>query len=224
MMKFLTLTNSGGIDLCRNMLKSAELVGIDPDDFVIACLDKRAYEQLMPYSGAFLYRENENNNLTEFQDWSDDPSSGFQKIVRNKWKLIRDTHDLYKDLCWVDTDIVFKNNVLPYIENSDYIIFQSDLPTQLICSGFMVFNSTNACQLMINECVDNLDEDDQNLINRIALKFLSSVIFFNQDLFPNGHIYYKEERKQSAVIVHNNHMIGIEEKIKRFKEEKLWFI
>jgi hypothetical protein len=30
--------------------------------------------------------------------------------------------------------------------------------------------------------------------------------------------------KDKAYIVHNNHMVGIETKIKKFKEENLWFI
>jgi hypothetical protein len=43
-------------------------------------------------------------------------------------------------------------------------------------------------------------------------------------LFPNGHVYYNEGKKENAVIVHNNWMVGVEEKTKRFKEENLWFL
>ena len=38
------------------------------------------------------------------------------------------------------------------------------------------------------------------------------------------YIYYQQNIKQDPIIVHNNFMVGIEEKIKKFKEEKLWFI
>ena len=63
-MKFLTQLNSGCIDICKNMLKSAELVGLNTDDFIIACLDKNAYDNMKSYTGAFLYQD---NNLTEYQ-------------------------------------------------------------------------------------------------------------------------------------------------------------
>ena len=43
-------------------------------------------------------------------------------------------------------------------------------------------------------------------------------------MFPNGHVYYQQNIKNDAIIVHNNFMVGIEEKTRRFKEEKLWYI
>ena len=66
-MKFVTFLNSGCIDICKNMLKSAELVGIDLDDFYIACLDENSYENLKQYKNAYLYVDQE---ITEYQDWS----------------------------------------------------------------------------------------------------------------------------------------------------------
>jgi hypothetical protein len=48
------------------------------------------------------------------------------------------------------------------------------------------------------------------------------------DLFPNGKVYYetgdKESLKESAYIVHNNWMVGIETKINKFKEEGYWYL
>ena len=33
-----------------------------------------------------------------------------------------------------------------------------------------------------------------------------------------------EGKKENAVIVHNNFMVGVEIKMQKFKEEKLWFL
>lgn len=222
--KFLTQLNSGCVDICKNMLKSAELVGIPTDDFIIACLDKKSYEQLKSYSGAFLYEDLEKDGLSGYQDWSFDPSSNFRKIVKSKWKLIKEIYSKHKNLCWVDTDIVFKKNVIPFIQPQDKVLFQCDLPGSVICSGFMVFKPTETCEKMINECGNNTDEDDQILINNIAQKYASFCALLNLDLFPNGHLYYKLGKKENAVIVHNNHMVGIDTKIQKFKDENLWFI
>lgn len=46
-MKFLTFLNSGCRDICLNMLKSAENVGINMDDFIIACMDEDVYESFI---------------------------------------------------------------------------------------------------------------------------------------------------------------------------------
>lgn len=221
-MKFLTFLNSGCIDICKNMLKSAEIVGLDLDDFIIACLDTNAYEEMKNYSGSFLYME---QDLTEYQDWSFNEDSSFRKIVRNKWELIKKVYTEHKELCWVDTDIVFLKNPLSLIENKDKILFQRDSPGSVICSGFMVFNSTDRCSALIDECGNNIDEDDQILVNEIALtKYQDIVELLNPRSFPNGYTYYNLGVKEYAYIVHNNWMTGVDIKIEKFKEEKLWFL
>ena len=213
-MKFLTQLNSGCIDICKNMLKSAENVGLNMNDFIIACLDKNAYENLKQYQGAFLYN---NIELTEYQNWSFDPNSNFRKIVKSKWKLISEIYKQHKNLCWVDTDIIFKSNPLSWIENKKEILFQCDIPGSLICSGFMVFNNSGDCENLINECGKNEIEDDQILINTIARNYKNCALL-PMEYFPNGHLYYSKNIKENAIIVHNNHMVGIETKINKFKE------
>lgn len=220
-MKFLTQLNSGCIDICKNMLKSAEHVGLNKDDFIIACLDNNSYQSMKEYSTSFLYKE---QKYTEYQNWSFDSESNFRQIVKLKWKLISEIYKEHKTLCWVDTDIVFKQNPLNYIENNNKILFQCDRPGSLICSGFMIFNNTEACSKLIEECGKNEDEDDQILINTLAVQYASDCALLPIDLFPNGHIYYAMNIKNKAVIVHNNHMVGIETKINKFKEEGMWFI
>jgi len=222
-MKFLTQLNSGCVDICKNMLKSAENVGLNIDDFYIACLDQNAFNEMKKYPGAFSYRD---QPITEYQNWSFDSDSKFREIVRTKWKLISDVYETNKQLCWIDTDIVFRENPVNFLlQNSKYILFQTDTPGSLICSGFMVFNSTDECANLIKECGQNISEDDQLLINRIALtKYSKHIALLPIEFFPNGHMYYSMGVKQLAKIVHNNHMVGIETKINKFKEEGLWYI
>ncbi len=222
MMKYLTFLNFGCIDICKNMLLSAEYVGINIDNFYIACLDSDSYSELKHYKNCFLYKEQE---LTKYQDWSFDPSSGFRQIVKNKWTLIKQIYVNNKQLCWVDTDIVFKRNPEEIISNNTKILFQCDLPGSLICSGFMVFNESNRCFELINECGNNSIEDDQILINNIAIsKYKDDISLLNQKYFPNGNVYYTQNIKQHAYIIHNNHMVGIDTKISKFKEEGNWFL
>ena len=226
-MKFVTFLNSGCLDVCKNMLISAEKVGINMDDFYIACLDKNSYDNLRNYTNSFIWIEVDhiNETLREYQNWTFDSNSGFRSIVKYKWRIIHEMYRGHKELCWVDTDIVFKENPIDLISGQDEILFQSDRPGSTLCSGFMVFNGTKECEQLINDCVQYKDEDDQLLVNQIALNnYYEHIALLNEDLFPNGNVYYNQNRKSNAIIVHNNWMVGVEEKIKRFKDENLWFL
>jgi hypothetical protein len=89
----------------------------------------------------------------------------------------------------------------------------------------MVFNETPECRQLVAECGADENDDDQLIMNRIALsKYNEHVALLSEDLFPNGHVYYIQERKDNAMIVHNNWMVGVETKIQKFKEENLWFL
>lgn len=221
-MKFLTFLNYGCIEICKNMIESARKVGISTTDFIIYCLDDASYSELKNNFSCVRYNV---NISSEYNDWTFDPNSEFRKIVRHKWKIIQDVHNKYKNLCWVDTDIVFIKNPVQIIENNKEILFQCDSPGSLLCSGFMVFNDSIECNDLIEECGNNEVEDDQILLNNIALnKYKNNIAILNPELFPNGKIYYDYQLKKNAFIVHNNHMIGIDTKIQKFKNEGLWFI
>lgn len=220
-MKFLTFLNNGCVDICKNMLYSAKNVGIDLNNFYVACLDLESFDQMKNYPNTFLWNEQE---IKEYQNWTFDENSGFRQIVKLKWKLISEIYSKHKNLCWVDTDIVFKQNPTPFIENNSYILFQCDKPGSLICSGFMVFNDSIECQQLIHECSLRDSEDDQILINDMVDKYKNNIALLGLEYFPNGFVYYKQGIKDKAIIVHNNHMVGIETKIQKFKEEKLWYV
>jgi hypothetical protein len=220
-MKFVTFLNSGCLEICKNMLKSAELVGINLDDFYIACLDNNSLEAFKEYKNAYLYI---NQELTEYQDWSFDESSNFRSIVQYKWKIIEEQYLKHKDLVWVDTDIVFKENPTEYLNSFDKICFQSDLPGSLVCTGFMKFVDSDLCRTLISLCASYEGQDDQLIFNHIIKDYIIECELLNEDLFPNGNSYYKLGKKSKAIIVHNNWMVGIDTKIQRFKDENLWFI
>lgn len=222
-MKFLTFLNSGCVNICKNMLISAERVGIDMNNFYIACLDQSSYESLNDYSNSFLWKDV--NSPTEYQNWTFDSNSGFRSVVKYKWKIIQEIYKTNSELCWVDTDIVFKEDPTELIEKQEEILFQSDHPGSTLCSGFMVFNNSIECDKLIRECAMVPDEDDQIVVNKIGLeKYYDHIALLNEDLFPNGYVYYKKNKKENAVIVHNNWMIGVDTKIQHFKEEKLWYL
>lgn len=224
-MKFLTFLNAGCVEICKNMLESAKKVGISMDDFYIYCIDDISFNSLKnEYGNVILYKS---QDITEYQDWTFNENSGFRKIVENKWKIIQEVYSEHKNLCFVDSDIVFVKDPRPLIEGKDKVLFQSDCYPEgnLLCSGFMVFNDTLACANLINDCAEFDGEDDQLIVNRIAIgKYNNDYQVLSEALFPNGNVYYKQGRKEDAYIVHNNWMLGIEEKISKFKQENMWYV
>jgi hypothetical protein len=59
-MKFLTQLNSGCLEICKNMLKSAKIVGLNTDDFIIACLDKeftKLHEQFPFFRYSIIFKK-----------------------------------------------------------------------------------------------------------------------------------------------------------------------
>lgn len=221
-MKFLTMTNAGCVDICENMLHSGKTVGLNLNDFFIACLDETAFHKMKKYSGAFLYND---ISLKEYQNHSFESTSGFREIVKNKWKIIKNIYLDNKELCWIDSDIVFKENPLSIIKNSSTMLFQSDHPGMTICSGFMVFNNTDICSMLIDECSSYENEDDQIILNKKLIKekkYWGTFKILDSELFPNGHAYFMQNKKDKAILVHNNCIVGIEEKINRFKTKNLW--
>jgi hypothetical protein len=218
--KFLTFLNNGCVEICKNMLKSAENVGINLDDFYIACIDKKSYDAFCHYKNCFLFCE---QDLEDYQNWSFDQNSKFRQIVKYKWKVIQTVFEKEKNILWVDTDIVFRKNPISFFENKNDVLFQTGRPGSLICSGFMFFPDTEIAKGIIQECANVEGADDQFIVNAVAQKYRHGIL--PSTLFPNGHVYYQRKIKnKEAIIVHNNYMVGIDNKIKKFKKENLWYI
>jgi len=230
-MKFLTFLNSGCITICKNMLTSAELVGLNPDDFIIACLDENAFNEFKSYKNAYLAMD---HPIKTYADWSFDSNSEFRQVIKHKWALIAEHYAVHKNLCYLDTDISFTSNPLTYIENNDKILFQrasgEDGEKIDICSGFMVFNDTIVCEELIKKCTltENHEEDDQLLINKIAFleEFIDSIELLPITKFPLAKDIdrFTAESKYDAVLHHAATIVGIHNKIKFLKNKGMWYI
>ena len=202
------------------MLESAKRAGIASSEFIVYCLDDESYDDLKDSVPCVRY---ESNAPKTYQNWSFDSKSQFRQVVKYKWKIIKEVYKENKNLCWVDTDIVFLKDFRFLGNQFNGTSCQSDLPGSLICSGFMIFSNTIQSEQLINECASLEGEDDQQAINRLYTKYNINIL--SLELFPNGNVYYQQNIKnKDAFIVHNNHMVGIETKIQHFKNEGLWHI
>ena len=222
-MKYLTFLNSGCLDICKNMLKSAENVGISLDDFYIACLDRNVFNSLSEYKNVYLYID---QDIQNYENWTYAADSGFRKVIQYKWNIIKEFYKTQKTFCYVDTDIVFLKNPLALIENSNKVLLQNggNKYSPYISSGFMVFNSSMICENIIDDCANAIGEDDQLIINKIVHKYPGGYEILDDEQFANGLVFYIEGRNKNAYIVHNTHHIGKDIKIDLFKNNGMWYI
>jgi hypothetical protein len=226
-MKYLTYTNSGCIDLCRNMVTSLKQVGVDAKNISIHCFDKISMKSLADLDCQLYTWKELSDDLTDYQEWSFDPSSSFSKIVSWKWKIIKNFYNNNKEFIFTDTDIVYKKNVENDLKSyGKNICIQCDTPGSLYCTGFMYFKESPEATTIINSCANN-HMDDQIIFNRNVneLGLRDKICLLPQDKYPNGHVFYKTEiDKSNIAIIHNNHMLGKENKINMFKKYGNWFV
>ncbi len=208
------------------MLASAERVGIPVEDFYVACIDHDSYAVMKERCNVFLHVDQE---ISDYQNWSYDGDTGFRKIHYYKWPIIKQIYQQHKNLCWVDTDVVFLKNPTRILSNRATFCAQNDYPGLRACGGFLVFNDSKRTEALVNDMAANTFEDDQILLNRfLDGPYKDNFEQLPQREFPNGKIFYEpnlnSELRESAYIVHNNWIIGIAEKIRRFKAEGYWYL
>lgn len=187
--------------MMKNMLNSAMKVGMNMKLFhcYIVSSDKEAAKY----------------NTTEFK-----------KLTTRKLEVIlanmRDT------TLWVDNDIVFFENCLnDVLKYNGTFVMQDDIWGY--CTGFFLVRPSMFGKILIQKCIQQLIansqiiENDQHVFNRLCKK--TAIISFTKlplDEYPNGKVYFEDNKKASAKILHNNYLQTTAEKVQKFKDNNLW--
>jgi hypothetical protein len=195
------MTNEGQLPMMKNMLNSAMKVGMDMNLFhcYIVSSDKEAAKY----------------NTSEFK-----------KLTTRKLEVIlanmRDT------TLWVDNDIVFFENCLnDILKYNGTFVMQDDIWGY--CTGFFLVRPSMFGKILIQKCIQRLItnsesiENDQHVFNRLCKK--TAIISFTKlplDEYPNGKVYFEDNKKASAKILHNNYLQTTAEKVQKFKDNNLW--
>ena len=229
-MKFLTYTNSGCTEMCKNLIASARLSGISDDDFIVACIDKFAFEDMSKFhKNSYLFIDQE---LTEYHNYSQSIEDKFRDLMWIKLDIINENYDKYGEICYVDCDIIFKQDPRKSF-NTEKVLLQNEFPHATACAGFMVFNNDDYSNKFLQIVVDSIEQfktntgTDQELINHLLINKIIPEDYYeylDKDKFLNGMCFHDGRSLEDAIIVHNNCIIGIDNKINRFKYCNLWYI
>ena len=211
-MKVITMSNEGGMELAKNLLTSIKKVGI-------------------PLSQVRLYviKGEVNQQSVDFA------TPDFNRLMRAKVEVILDAMETNKEVLWVDSDIVFLKNCIEDIrvrKGNAEMCFQPSLSNP-VCTGFFYVKSSprtkNFLKGVIEFMKQNPNIDDEQAINHTFHQFglLATVLpYWN---YPVGMAFFSHNGgissalEQSKVyIVHNNYIVGNENKVNRFKKNGLW--
>ena len=156
----------------------------------------------------------------------------FQNITIRKLQVILDNMNLDREVLWIDNDIVLFQNIIQDVRNyPGNFIMQDDLWG--FCTGFFLVRSSASSKSLIQKSIEYLQkstnscQNDQHAFNAEYNKMKFSNFAFTiyklpTDEYPNGQIYFNENRKSKAKIVHSNYLATTSEKVQRFKDNGMW--
>lgn len=201
------MTNEGQLPMMKNMLNSALKAGF-------------------PMSSFHCYILNTQNEAATYN------TQQFQTITKRKLEIILDNMNLDSEVLWIDNDIVLFENIIQDVRKyPGNFVMQDDLWG--LCTGFFLARSSPASKRLIQTSIHALEietnpmTNDQHVFNNEYKKMIIRSFGFlisklPQDEYPNGKVYFEENRTHKAKMVHSNYLATTAEKVQRFKNFNLW--
>jgi hypothetical protein len=206
-MRIVAMTNEGQLPMMKNMLNSALKSGFPMGTFHCYILDSQ-------------------------KDAASYNTQQFQSITKRKLEIILHNMNLDNEVLWIDNDIVLFENIIQDVRKyHGNFVMQDDLWG--VCTGFFLARSTPSSKALIQRSIEYLEksenptQNDQHAFNKECAKMMRTSFGFHisklpQDEYPNGQVYFNENRKSKAKIVHSNYLATTAEKVDRFKQFDLW--
>lgn len=226
------LTDSGYLTLFLNAYYVSNLRNYP--NVVVVCQDRPCYIKLKKIGIAVALL----NAKNVYHVKSDVASSfGTQAFIdKVQWKFIIWKRALKMNIrvLYIDSDIILLKDPFPYLYSlKGYdIIAQRDIT---LCSGFMLMNPTPRTKKAVEKAskmrLNNPKAEDQtsliraiNAIPNFKLFLLPLHIFSSGGYFFGRHSYYWDPIPRHQIMIHNNYVIGTNNKLLRFKEMKMYLL
>ncbi len=200
------MTNDGQLPMMKNMLRSAKEAGFDMSLF--HCYILADQKQAATYN-----------------------TGEFKSLTTRKLEVILHNMSLDKEVLWIDNDIVlFENCIADVRKYPGKFVMQDDIWSP--CTGFFLVRTDIFSVKAIKECILWLNQastikhvNDQHAFSSVSKRTIGlTVTLLPQDEYPNGSVYFQQNRKSKAKMVHCNYMMTTPEKEQRLKDNDLWEI
>jgi hypothetical protein len=238
---FISVFNLGGVQLALNHLESLRKQNIQ--NYRAYVTDQESYD-IVSQNGHPVEMVTETpEQLTK--DKSDFGTTTFNTLSYTRYKVILDLLVQNQPVWYLDVDTVVLQNlneVYQDIRDSNYdAVMQNDI--NMLCTGCMLlFPKVATIKLMraIYENRTSAENDQVILLNILRNEPKAiNIMSLNMMQFPNGLLYFNElsetpiyrdiqlkfnESTHPVYFVHANWMVGMENKVKAFKNKGLWFV
>ena len=153
-------------------------------------------------------------------------TSQFKKLTTRKFEVI--LSNTFDTVLWVDNDIVFFENCLGDVlrYNGNFIMQDDEWG---YCTGFFLIRPSLFAKTLMQKCIQRLNsnpqsnENDQHVFNKLCNQApLITITKLPTDRYPNGKVYFEDNKKSTAKILHNNYLYTTAEKVQKFKDNNLW--
>lgn len=154
--------------------------------------------------------------LHETGTWSTFGSPEFRQTTLSKLSLVSHLLDQGKPILFVDSDVVFLKNPLPWLTSQNFdtpLVFQSDnrmykdSEKSLICTGFFLMAPDLKLKQVLDITrpdVENFAHDQELLQSRIVGHRETPFSLLPQSHFPNGSCLSLGRIPKEALIIHFN--------------------
>jgi len=202
--RIIAMTNLGQLDMLKNMLRSADEVGID-----------------MKLFDVYMTPTDKLNEAAGFDN------TNFTPITMLKLQVIIKAIEEHDMILWVDNDIVFLKNPINDLLSRDEVPFLIQDDQWSACTGFFLIRKSELVLKILKDGLklmkENKAREDQTAINKGFEMNKYNPTLLEEYLYPNGNIYFnKKIQSKEAKIIHFNYQKTSSEKIERMKQNKLW--
>jgi len=199
-MRVVCMTNEGQLPMMKNMLNSALKCGLPMNLF--HCYILNSDKEAAAY------------NTTEFKH-----------ITTRKLEVIRMNMDM-DTILWVDNDIVFFQNCLNDITSKPGSFVMQDDGWSM-CTGFFLARPDIFGKQLIDKCITFLKDrhgtdNDQTAFQYCCKTTPATITPLSREEYPNGSVYFDQNIRHKARIVHCNFLKTTAEKAWRFKQHGMW--
>jgi len=229
----LMTVNNGYLDFFLNWLLHLNKLGVrcplivlahDEETFNILRNNHTVYERLRVV-------RSDNAPIQKAQSFG---SREFNSLVSERPQFILNHLTEGRNVLYVDVDTVWVSSPFPYLTGEFDLWMQQD--GNRFCTGFMAIKNNNKTLRLIEHWRDgairaNATLHDQQVFNKIIPIYIKFKKLYIQRLdnkkFPDGYLYfdqYNETGQKDAVVVHNNFIIGHDQKLTRFRKHGLWLL
>ena len=226
----LMCTDSGYINMFLNSYNVCNLKQYR--NLIVTCLDMACYNRLNKMNINVALVNAESDKLVDTTTASNYGSNAFQNKVH--WKLIMLLQAINQNVrvLYLDSDVILFRDPFPVLNSyTGYdILAQKD---DAICTGFMYLFPTRLTKVILTKTIEirpkMKNADDQKAFNKVAHEVNGTkVLYLPDSQFSSGAVFFKEHSyywdtiNDTQIMMHDNYIVGITNKIYRLKEMKMY--